>query len=331
MGQPPEVSFGGLPRLFLCAVEHRMISRNELEFPCRKPGFHLVTMFRRPDRWGHHILRCDFEIRVPDLRLLLRDGACDSLTNDVHSPLTSSLDLLHRIDAHHMHHIQRSTCEVRQSDRTTGCLAFQDRRSGERVPLGPSNPCIDHPLLSDSNRISILRVHHRHQPLVFTHLHSGDELLVCHHQSSFIREEEFKTVDASVRKSLHISAHLVVPCCDRHVEAVVHHTLGCLLLVHFVSSKDVSVHWEGEVDVESGAPGQSRLLPALEVVTGLLAHERHFKMCVRVDSSREDILPASVNYIGTFRSLDDPRFFKFSDLATLDEDISNAFTMARLL
>lgn len=68
-------------------------------------------------------------------------------------------DLLHRIPAHHVHHIQRRPHKLGQPDGARRGLPLQRRRPRQGVALWAGDARIKHALLPLCHRISVLRVH----------------------------------------------------------------------------------------------------------------------------------------------------------------------------
>lgn len=55
--------------------------------------------------------------------------------------------------------------------------------------------------------------------------------------------------------------------------------------------------WDDEVDHGGGAAGQSRKRAALPGLRGRRPHERHFEVCMRIDTAGHDICAFGVEHV----------------------------------
>ena len=222
-----------------------------------------------------------------------------------------------------VHDVEGLVGHARQHDGARRRFPFQRTRPRLSVVLGTSLALAHQLVLQLDHHVPVFRVHGDQRVQFAGCLHDFDQLHIVHADGATIGHEGLEGRDAFL---LHASAHpfrrLVTPPSDRHVKGVIRYRLARLVVPGGEGFQHVLVATgDDEVDDRRRAPGDARRRSCFKVVRGNRAHEGQLHVNVRVDASREDVLPGSVDDFFT------PRTFELctdlSDGAALDPNVAD--------
>ena len=221
----------------------------------------------------------------------------------VHVPalLAGEGERLDRLRARDVDDIQRRAGDPRELDRPVRRLALELGRARERVVDGVGVAGGQRFGDEHFDRVAVLGMHHHERAGLRRDLHGAEERLVVDHQRVLVGHEELVGRDAvllgQARELVERAALSQVG--DGDVEAVVDQRLPFALLVPGGErvAEGLAVALDAEVDVGRRAAERGGRVARREVVDRRLAAPRHREMCVRVDASRQDVLPARVDHL----------------------------------
>jgi hypothetical protein len=123
------------------------------------------------------------------------------------------------------------------------------------------------------------------------------QLVVVHHQRTFVGHEMFEGVDAiGVHHRSHLVEDLLRPRRHRHVERIIAGRLLALVAPVLIGLEHgFAGRRNAKVDDHCGAAGDRRFRAPLEIVGGDRAHEEQLHMSVRINAAGQNVAAACVD------------------------------------
>ncbi|OIQ68823.1 hypothetical protein GALL_495800 [mine drainage metagenome] len=239
------------------------------------------------------------------------------LAPDTLARLTRTPDRLVAFLARGMHDIQRHPRHVGDHDSAIGCLALYLRRARIGVRLGPGVAVGQQPARQFSHNVAVLGMHQRQRPQLGATTERSEHLVIVHHQATFIGHEVLECVNSLIHNGFHFVKDLLAPPGNRHVVRIIAVRPPRFVVPHLQRIQQaLARRRQGKVDHHRRPPRQSRSRPALEIIAGIGAHERHLKVRMRVDPPRHHVAAGGVQHCIAHQSRSDR-----GDLAALDQHI----------
>ena len=269
------------------------------------------------ERRRHHTARGVVPVGIEVLALVQRQVLDQRLAPDPLALRARTPDRLVAVLATGVHDIERHARHVGDHDRAVGGLALHLRRAGVGVRLGSGIALAQQAGGELGHHVAVLGMDHGDAAHLPHALEAREELVVVDHQRALVGEEMLEGGDAALGDLGHLIEHLLPPPGHRHVVGVVAVRASRLVVPHLEGvEQPLTGSGQREVDDHRGPARQRRARPALEVVGGIGAHERHLEMRVRVDPARHDVAACGVEHLVAGEVRADLR-----DAAGVDEDV----------
>ena len=269
---------------------------------------HLIAERRR-----HHTARGMVPVFVEILALVQRQMLDQRLAPNTLALLTRPADGFVAVLARRVHNIKRHTRHVGDHDRAVGGFALNLWRARIGVCFG-SGIARSHQFRGQfGHHIAVLCMHHCDTAQFGQPVKRRIQLIIIHHQRAFVSEEMFERVDATVfDHRFHLIKDLLAPPRHRHVKAVIAVRPRRFIVPHLQRiMQTLTGAGQREINDHRGATSQCRARPALEIIAGISAHERHLKMRMRVNPAGHDIASRRIKFLVPFQvraNLDDDAF-----------------------
>ncbi len=158
-------------------------------------------------------------------------------------------------------------------------------------------------------------MHHRQRTKLGTAFERGEHLVILDHQRTLIGHEVFERVHAHFDGIFHLVKDVLVPAGNRHVIADIRTNLRGRFAVPLVDSVLDRAIFTGQTEIDQHRRTTTGCRPSagLKSLGRGRAHERHFKVCVRVNTTGDHIGTLGIDVFVALQILAD-----LLDLAILD-------------